>query len=79
MSVFPLTISSVDETYFEGDATSVTVPGSEGELTILRNHEQFVSVLKEGSIVVRCGEEIKTFRVDHGILEVHRNGAVILL
>ena len=79
MKVFPLTISTVDQSYFEGDATSVTVPGSEGELTILCDHEPFVSVLKRGTISVREGENIKTFQIDHGIIEVHRKGAVILL
>jgi len=79
MNSFPLTISTVDQVFFEGEASSVTVPGSEGELTVLRSHEPFVSVLKKGSIVVREGEDMKTFKVDHGILEVHRNGAVILL
>ncbi len=79
MKIFPLIISAVDKTYFKGDVSSVTVPGSEGELTILKNHEALVSVLKQGVITVREKEDTKTFQVDDGIVEVHRDGVIILV
>ncbi len=79
MKVFSLTISAVDQTYFEGDVLSVTVPGSEGELTVLKDHEALVSVLKQGMITVREEENIKTFQMDGGLIEVHHNGVIILL
>jgi len=79
MKTFPLTIATVDETYFEGEAESITLPGSEGELTVLKDHESFVSVLKQGSITVRTSGESKEFQIEKGILEVHKGGTVVLL
>ena len=50
---FPLTIATASKTFFEGAALSLTVPGSEGELTILKDHESLVSLLKPGIITAR--------------------------
>lgn len=77
--MFPLTIAAVDKVYFEGDALSLTVPGSEGEMTVLKDHQSFVSALKAGRIIVRTNEEDREFQIEKGILEVHKGGAVVLL
>ncbi|MDO8561637.1 MAG: hypothetical protein Q7S05_02300 [bacterium] len=80
MKSFHLIISSVVETYFDGSAVSATLPGSEGEFTLLSHHEPFVSTLKKGTIVVRlANEETKTFANENGILEFSGNQAVVLL
>lgn len=77
---FHLVISSVGETYFDGTATSATLPGSDGELTVLAHHEPFVTVLRTGSITVKLQSgEIKTFKTENGILEFSGNRAVVLL
>lgn len=77
---FHLIISSVGETYFDGEAVSATLPGSDGELTILAHHEPFVTTLKNGSIAVRLAEgETKTFTNENGILEFAGNKAIVLL
>lgn len=78
-NTFPLTIAAVDTTFFEGEAESVTVPATEGEMTVLKNHESFVTVLKEGKVVVRTQEGEQEFAILEGMLEVHKGGAVILL
>lgn len=75
-----LTITSVDKILFEGEVVSVTAPGAGGELTVLAHHMPLVTTLKKGSIVLRePKEEEKTFPIETGILEVHKEGAVILL
>lgn len=77
---FHLSIASVGETRFDGEAVSATVPGTEGELTILAHHEPFVTSLKSGSITVRIPEgEIRKFETKNGILEFSQNRAVVLL
>ncbi|MCR4280865.1 MAG: F0F1 ATP synthase subunit epsilon [Candidatus Kaiserbacteria bacterium] len=77
---FHLVISSVGETYFDGQAVSATLPGSDGELTVLPNHEPFVTALKNGTITVRLpAGETKTFKTENGILEFSGNRAVVLL
>jgi len=80
MDYMKLVIAKVDQIYFDGDAHSVTVPGTDGEMTVLSNHEPFVTTLKPGNITVQTetGEE-QTFGITSGVLEVHAGGATIIL
>ena len=48
-----LTISKVDAPVFDGEVLLVTVPGSEGEMTILADHEALITVLKAGKLSVK--------------------------
>ncbi len=45
-----LKIISAEEIVFEGDVTSVTLPGSMGAFTVLQNHASLVSTLVAGKI-----------------------------
>ena len=77
---FHLVISSVGETYFDGKAVSATLPGSDGELTVLAHHEPFVTTLRTGTVTVKVPEgEVKTFKTETGILEFSGNRAVVLM
>ena len=75
-----LTISKVDAPVFGGEVVSVTVPGTEGEMTILADHEALISVLKAGTVTVRpeSGEE-QTFAIERGTIEINHNHATILI
>lgn len=75
---FALTIAHVSELLYSGNAHSVTVPGSEGELTLLPQHEPLISALKKGTITVRDAGEPRTFSIERGILETS-NGQVTIL
>lgn len=73
-------IAKVDEIFFDGEAASLTVPGSAGEMTVLPEHMPIVTTLKEGTITVRPKNEAeKKFDVKSGILEVRRDGATVIL
>ncbi|MBI4085129.1 MAG: F0F1 ATP synthase subunit epsilon [Candidatus Liptonbacteria bacterium] len=72
-------IAKVDETYFDGEADSLTAPGTEGEMTILPKHMPVITTLKEGKITVRSNGETKEFSIDEGILEVHGEGVTVVL
>lgn len=78
---FHLTIARVGENLFDGQAKSATVPGAEGVLTILADHEAFVSPLKPGSIRIEPaeGEVIMLSIEESGIVEVSNNQATVLL
>ena len=78
-NTFRLVISSVGETLYDGAAASATLPGSDGVLTVLPNHEPFVTTLKKGTIQVKTGSETKEFPVDSGVLECSGGRAVVLL
>ncbi len=77
-NTFKLTIAKVNEQLFSGDAISVNVPGTEGAMTILANHEPLITMLKKGTITVRDGSDAKTFSIEKGLLETS-NGQVTIL
>jgi F-type H+-transporting ATPase subunit epsilon len=74
-----IVIAKVDETYFDGEAESLTVPGTGGELTIMGNHMPLITTLKEGTLVLRTAEGVKEFPIQSGVLEVRAEGATVLL
>ena len=47
-----VTIARVHENLFAGEAVSVTVPTTDGEMTILSKHEALVATLKAGTVTV---------------------------
>ncbi|MEK7602240.1 MAG: hypothetical protein AAB472_02040 [Patescibacteria group bacterium] len=77
---FHLTIARVGENLFDGEATSVTLPGEEGVFTVMAHHEAFVTPLKEGeaSVETENGER-KAFPIQKGIAEVSSNQVTVLL
>lgn len=80
MKTFHLTIAKVGENLFDGEAVSVTVPGVEGVLTVLANHEALVTPLAPGTIRVQAESGVETFELsDTGILEVSHNQATVIL
>jgi len=77
---FHLTIARVDGPLFEGDVSSVTVPGVEGEMTLLAEHSAIVSPLKAGVVTVRAEGGEQFFEVEEsGTLEVSGNQATVLM
>ena len=71
-------IITPEEKLFSGESSSVTVPGTDGELGILNNHAPLITSLKEGSIRLQTNEGDKTFDVKGGVVEVMNNKVVIL-
>ena len=75
-----LTISKVDAPVFDGDVVSVTVPGTEGEMTILADHEALISVLRAGTVTVKTEAGApQTFAVEQGTIEISNNHATVLI
>ena len=75
-----IVIAKVNENLFDGEAASMTLPGAEGQLTVLPEHMPLITTLKEGVITVRQkGESDQTFAIEGGVLEVRRDGATVIL
>lgn len=66
-----LKIISAEKIVFEGEATSVTLPGEMGQFTVLPRHASLVSTLVAGKIFYRrpSGEE-ESAAVSGGIADV---------
>jgi len=58
---------------------SVTVPGSEGELTILPYHIPLFTKISVGELIFRSGTEQGSIVVSNGFLNVAPNNSVIVL
>ena len=75
-----LTIAQIDRVLYSGEATSVNVPGTGGEMAILSHHMPLITTLKSGTITVReIGKTDVTFPIESGFLEVGKTETVILL
>lgn len=75
-----LNIARVDGSLYAGPVVSVTVPGSEGDMTLLADHAPLMSVLRPGTVVVRPEEGgEQSFQVESGTIEVSNNQVTILL
>lgn len=78
---FHLTIATVAENLFSGEAVSVSLPGAEGDFTVMANHEAFVTPLKAGVALVKTADGAETSYTLHagGIAEVSGGQATVLL
>jgi len=80
MSTMKIHIAHVNGVLYSDEADSVSVPGSEGRLTVLQEHMPFVTTLTSGHLVVKKGgKEVFTHEVNSGILEVTGKTATVLL
>jgi F-type H+-transporting ATPase subunit epsilon len=72
-------IITPDTTLFQGEATYVFLPGSDGSLGVMNNHAPLISSLKKGTLRVQDanGKEMK-FEVNGGTVEVLNNKVVVL-
>ena len=80
LKILKLNIARVDGPVFTGDVVSVTVPGTEGEMTLLSDHTPLVSALRAGTITARLADgTVQEFAVTSGTLELSHNTVTILL
>jgi F-type H+-transporting ATPase subunit epsilon len=69
-----LKIVSPERIEFEGEVTSVLVPGTPGQFEILVNHAPIISTLEKGKVVyVLDGGEKKSIDIIGGFVEVQKN------
>ena len=75
-----LEILTPDKAVYEGDASSVTLPGTLGFFEILNHHAPIISTLEDGKVTVRGGRTGKeeTFLIQGGVVEASDNKVVIL-
>lgn len=65
-----LKIISAEKILFEGEATSVTLPGAMGQFTVLPHHAALVSTLVAGTIRYRFDDGDHEVEVAGGIVDV---------
>ena len=73
-----LTIITPDKLAYEGEVTSVTVPGSAGSFEILKDHAAIVSTLEDGKVIIRQGKSEEVLYLIGGVVEVIDNKITVL-
>jgi F-type H+-transporting ATPase subunit epsilon len=72
---FSFELVSPERVLFSGDVTSVVVPASEGEMTVLANHAPVMSALRAGVVVV---DGTKRLFVRGGFVDISASGLTLL-
>jgi F-type H+-transporting ATPase subunit epsilon len=73
-----LEILTPDKKVFEGEVTSVTVPGTQGSFEILNNHAPIISTLEDGKLTVRNNGKQDVFYIKGGVVEMSDNKVMVL-
>ncbi len=64
---------------FEGQASGVNLPGSEGAFEVKKNHASLMAMLDIGKLIVRGTDSKESyFTVNRGFVEVHDNEVTVL-
>ena len=65
-----ISVLSPDRELFNGEVTSVKVPGSLGQFQILRNHAPIVSSLTDGEVTLKTSQgEARVYNDESGNVE----------
>ncbi len=73
-----LEILTPDKKVFEGEVTSVTIPGTMGSFQILRDHAPIISTLEDGPVIIKNKTDEQTIIIKGGVVEVLKNKIVVL-
>ncbi len=72
-------ILSPEKHLYDGEATFVSLPGSDGSLGILDNHAPLITTLKKGVVKLKMADgKEEIYEVNGGTVEVLNNRIIIL-
>jgi F-type H+-transporting ATPase subunit epsilon len=73
-----LEIITPDKKVFEGEASVVTFPGSDGSFQVMNNHAALISLLKEGIVEYKTKDQRLKVNITGGVVEVLKNNVIVL-
>ena len=73
------TVVTPERIVFEGDAESISVMPSMGEITVLPHHVPLLALMKAGEMRVREGSNEELLATSTGMFEVRQDGSVVVL
>ncbi len=79
MKTFPLHIVSQEKVLITEDVVSVSVPTSEGEITVLAEHIPLFSQVKTGQLIYRTPDAEASLVVSDGFVNVAPSGEVTVM
>ncbi len=75
---FNCEIISVSEVLYHGKADSLSLPGIEGEFTVLTNHSPLITLLGTGIIKLHYNEDSMFITVSQGTVDVRPDKVIVL-
>jgi F-type H+-transporting ATPase subunit epsilon len=76
-------IYSLKKTIYEGEADVLSMPSTEGEISVLPNHVPLVTSIGEGKVKIRKGsgfdEETHSFDVEKGFAQINPQETILLV
>ena len=74
-----LEILTPDKAVYQGEVTSVTVPGTLGSLEVLKDHAPIISTLEDGKVIIRGeAKPEEVLFIKGGVVEVLNNKIIVL-
>ena len=75
-----LEIITPEKELFNGEITSVKLPGTNGGFEILNNHAPIISTLCKGKIkVTNIDKSTENFEINGGVIEMKNNKIIVLV
>lgn len=72
-------IITPDAKLFEGEVTSIMLPGTNGRFEILNNHAPIISTLTAGEISISLDKgQQESFEIHGGVIEMQNNKIIVL-
>jgi F-type H+-transporting ATPase subunit epsilon len=74
-----LEIITPDKQVYQGDITSIRVPGKKGSFQVLKDHAPIISTLENGPVILidQEGNQV-SYEIDGGVIEVRQNKIILL-
>ncbi len=73
-----LEVVTPDKKIFEGEASSATFTGSDGEFQVLNGHAPMISALGKGKMTIKASGKDEVVMIDGGVVEVLNNKVIVL-
>lgn len=74
-----LSLISPEKVVFTGDVEMIVIPGAQGDFGVLNRHAPFMTMLREGSVILyQNGQKSQVFPITGGFCEVTPEGCVVL-
>jgi len=71
-------IVTPERTVFEQEVDQITLPVTDGEVTIMPGHRSYIASLKAGEIMLKSGGKEVSLVVSSGFIEFNNNVLVVL-
>ena len=74
-----LEIITPEKELYKGEVNSITLPGTDWEFGLLRNHAPIISTLTKGKIkIIDSDNKEEIFEINGGVIEMQNNEIIVL-